>query len=264
MTEITQFLLYDELPLWSAPFGLTLLDTLRFRQGMDILDIGSGAGFPMLEIAERAGKTCTVYGIDPSEDSFRMISEKIRVKNIANAIVKKGVAEDLPFPDHFFGAVTANNGMNNVADERKAVSECFRVMEPGAQMVLTMNLPHTLTEFYSLFKEVLQERNMTTEVLKLKEHIHAKRKPVEYWKQVILEAGFSIRSVSVDGFRMKFTDGTAFLNHSFIRAAFRGPWEAITAEKEIFSAIEERLNVLSSRNGELVISVPFACFDCVS
>ncbi|MCX6245467.1 MAG: class I SAM-dependent methyltransferase [Bacteroidetes bacterium] len=262
MTEISKFLLYDELPLWSAPFGMTLLDTLRIRKGMNILDIGSGAGFPMLEIAERAGNRCTVYGVDPSEDSFGMISEKISIKNILNAIIKIGVAEELPFPDQFFDAVTANNGMNNVANERKALSECFRVMKPGAQLVITMNLPHTFVEFYEVFEEILQEQQMTTEVLKLKQHINAKRKPVEYWKELILETGFLIRSINVDGFRMKLTDGTAFLHHSFIRAGFRGPWEEVTKKKEVFTAIEERLNALAAKNGELILSVPFACFDC--
>jgi arsenite methyltransferase len=51
-TRLNQFLIYDELPLWSAPFGLTLLDTIRMKKGIRVLDIGSGAGFPMLEIAE--------------------------------------------------------------------------------------------------------------------------------------------------------------------------------------------------------------------
>jgi SAM-dependent methyltransferase len=193
-----------------------------------------------------------------------MISEKISIKNIPNAIINRGVAEELPFPDHFFGAVTANNGMNNVTDERKALSECFRVMKQGAQLVITMNLPHTLVEFYEVFEGALQEQKMTAEILKLKEHIHAKRKPVEYWKELILETGFSIRSINVDGFRMKFLDGTAFLNHSFIRAAFRGSWEEITNEMKVLAAIEKRLNALAAKSGELILSVPFVCFDCCS
>ena len=74
MSRLNQFLIYDELPLWSAPFGLPLLDTIRLRKGINILDIGSGAGFPLLEIAERSGKTAVVYGIDPSSDAINMIT----------------------------------------------------------------------------------------------------------------------------------------------------------------------------------------------
>lgn len=262
MLGFNQFLIYDELPLWSAPFGLTLLDTIRLVKGINILDIGSGAGFPLLEIAERAGKTVAVYGIDPSADSINLISKKIELKGISNTFITRGVAEELPFPDHFFGLIVANNGINNVKDERKVLSECFRVLSDKGQMVLTMNLPHTLVEFYELFEQVLLERGLAAEVRKLKDHIFAKRKPVEYWKEAIEKAGFTIRSINVDGFKMKFTDGTAFLEHYFIRTAFRKPWEEITGDPEIWQAIADKLNRMAASNRELTMSVPFACFDC--
>jgi hypothetical protein len=34
--------LYDELPLWSAPFGLMLLEQVELPPGMTILDVGAG------------------------------------------------------------------------------------------------------------------------------------------------------------------------------------------------------------------------------
>jgi ubiquinone/menaquinone biosynthesis C-methylase UbiE len=262
MIRLNQFLIYDELPLWSAPFGLTLLDTIRLKKGINILDIGSGAGFPLLEIAERAGKTAVVYGIDPSADSIKMISKKIERKGISNAFITKGVAEELPFPDHFFGLIVANNGINNVQDERKVLVECSRVLSDQGQMVLTMNLPHTLVEFYELFEQVLLEHKLAEEVRKLKDHIFTKRKSVEYWKETIEKAGFTIRSINVDGFKMKFMDGTAFLEHYFIRTAFRKPWEEITGDPEIYQAVEEKLNRMAASNGELTMSIPYACFDC--
>ena len=42
--------LYDELPLWSAPFGLMLLDRVSLRTGMTILDRGAGTGFLTIEL----------------------------------------------------------------------------------------------------------------------------------------------------------------------------------------------------------------------
>ena len=43
--------LYDELPLWSAPFGLMLLEQVPLRPGMTILDVGAGTGFMSIELA---------------------------------------------------------------------------------------------------------------------------------------------------------------------------------------------------------------------
>jgi len=43
----------DELPLWSAPFGLRLLDKIKYKKNITAFDIGSGLGFPLLEVAMR-------------------------------------------------------------------------------------------------------------------------------------------------------------------------------------------------------------------
>ena len=261
-----QFLVYDETPVWSAPFGLTLLDTITMIPGINILDIGSGGGFPMIEIAERFGESCQVYGLDPSGDSNIMITEKIRLKEIWNASIIQGMAEYMPFEDNFFGLITANNGLNNVQDVKKTLEECYRVAKAGAQMVLTMNLPYTMVEFYEVFEQILEEQGMIGTIQKMHEHIQEKRKPVETWKELILDAGFSIKTINVDGFKYRYTNGSAFLKHYFIREAFMKSWKTIIPDKSlslVFEQIENRLNKIAGERGELVMSVPFVCFDCV-
>ena len=65
---------------------------------------------------------------------------------------------------------------------------------------------------------------------------------------------------------MKYSDGSAFLNHYLIRKAFMGPWKAILREGKdevVFSAIEQKLNMNALESGELVMSVPYVCFDCI-
>src|SRR5512138_3082081 len=105
MSKLNQFPIYDDLPLWSAPFGLKLLQRIRFRPQMNILDIGSGAGFPLIEIAERAGTSSHSFGVDPSADAEKNIPEKIRLKEIPNVRVTRAEAENLPFPDQFFDLI---------------------------------------------------------------------------------------------------------------------------------------------------------------
>ena len=66
----------DELPLWSAPFGLLLLETVTLRFRICALDVGCGLGFPLLELAQRLGSSCHVYGLDP----WAKAVERVRLK----------------------------------------------------------------------------------------------------------------------------------------------------------------------------------------
>ncbi|MEI6455352.1 MAG: class I SAM-dependent methyltransferase [bacterium] len=257
---------YDDLPLWSAPFGMTLLDTIRMKKGINVLDIGSGGGFPMLEIAERMGKSCMVYGLDPSEDAIRMISEKKESRGIINARILKGFAEDIPFPDEYFGLIVANNGLNNVQDQSRALDECFRVADEDAQMVLTVNLPMTMIEFYDIYEEVLASLDLKLEIKAMHDHIHDKRKPVEYIRESIETSGFTVRSVNIDGFKMRFNDAEAFFSHYLIKNAFVKPWQAFLPPgrvDEIFDLISKRLNESGEAQGGIIMSVPYVCFDCL-
>jgi len=242
-----------------------LLDTIRLKIGMQVLDIGSGSGFPMLEVAERLDEKGHAYGIDPDQVSIGMIKEKIRGKEIRNATIIQGVAEHLPFEQNRFDLIISNNGLNNVQDQVQSFAECYRVAKAGAQLVTTMNLPHTMIEFYEVYEETLKEKGMEPEIQKMHEHIDQKRKPVEYLKELIIKTGFTITSIQVDGFKFRFVTGSSFLNHSLIRIGFKDPWLAILPPDhidEISGIVEEKLNSIACQKGKLEISVPFVCFDC--
>ena len=109
----------DELPLWSAPFGLSLLDTINLKPGINALDVGCGLGFPLIELSQRLGNSCKVYGIDPWESAIERINLKINTYDLKNVIAIKAVAEELPFDNNFFDLIVSNNGINNVADMHK-------------------------------------------------------------------------------------------------------------------------------------------------
>ena len=256
---------YDELPLWSAPFGLALLDTIRLQHGMNILDIGSGSGFPMLEIAERAGASCMIYGIDPSDDAILMINQKKEAKGMKNVQIVKGFAEKLPFEDNFFNLIVSNNGINNVEGPEKALKECFRVSSKGGQMVITVNIPETMIEFYHVFEETLRKHGMHEEIGKMKDHIFEKRKPVDYIKAQIEESGFTVKHGKLDSFKYRYVDGTAFFNHFLIRNYFMPSWVSIVpavSQMKIFNEIESNLNDTAREKRGLTITIPFVLIDC--
>ena len=265
MSSSHRSLLYDELPFWSAPFGILLLDTVEYRKNIRVLDIGCGYGFPMLELAGRLGAGSEVYGLDPSADAVSALQEKTGLREAGNAFAIKGKGESIPFREGFFDLVVSNNGLNNVEDQDQVLKECFRVCKPGAQMVLTMNLPHTMTEFYEALREVLQNLDLQECIKAMEAHILLKRKPVSYLANLIGENGFQIKSVQPDGFKYRFTTARAFYDHYLIRNFFLPSWkEFLPGEKQehILNMAAQILDRQAEQAGFIEISVPFVCFDC--
>ena len=115
---------FDELPLWSAPFGLKLLDYVDYKTNITAIDLGFGSGFPLTEIALRLGDSSTVYGIDPWTDVFDRVRRKIEYYRLTNVRLIEGVAESIPLDDNSVDLITSNNGVNNVSDINKVISEC--------------------------------------------------------------------------------------------------------------------------------------------
>lgn len=255
----------DEVAVWSAPFGFTLLNTVKIKPGVKALDIGCGTGFPLIELATRLDGGSRVYGVDPWEKAIERVKEKINLYEIKNAEAVTGTAENLPFDDNYFDLIVSNNGINNVQDISRALAECNRVLKPGGQFVFTFNLPETFKEFYDIFKETLNDLGLLKEIQKMQEHIFEKRKPVEYMKNISEQNKFSISEIKQESFNYRFSDGTSFLYYPMIRFHFLPYWTGILPVQrveEIFGIIESKLNRKAARGRELIMTVPYACFDC--
>lgn len=104
---------YDELPLWSTPFGILLLNNIPLQKDSIIVDIGCGTGFPLFEIAQRFGESCKVYGIDPWEKAIDIANRKKQQYRIKNVELIKCFGENMPFSNEYIDIVISNLGINN-------------------------------------------------------------------------------------------------------------------------------------------------------
>lgn len=257
---------FDELPFWSAPFGLKLLDNIDYKKNISVLDIGSGSGFPLTEIAMRLGNSCTVYGIDPWTEAMERIRKKLDYYNIDNVNLIEGVAEEISLADNSIDLITSNNGLNNVADIEQVISECSRIIKPGGQFIQTMNLDKTMFEFYYVMEDVLAELKLYKQIEDMHKHITEKRPAVDLFTEIMQECGFTVRSIEHDQFNYKFVDGTALLNHYFIRLAFMGSWIALLPQNrvsEIFGMVESALNKQADILGGIKLSIPYVLIDAI-
>jgi hypothetical protein len=89
--------LYDELPLWSAPFGLMLLDRVPVKPGLTILDVGAGLGFSRSSSRTLRPRHAGHRGgsVEGRRDRLRRKIEQRHLDNI-RLLVQDASALDLP------------------------------------------------------------------------------------------------------------------------------------------------------------------------
>jgi ubiquinone/menaquinone biosynthesis C-methylase UbiE len=256
----------DECSIWSAPFGLKLLEYIDYKQNITAIDIGFGTGFPLTEIALRLGESSKVYGIDPWKDAIVRAKTKIEYYRISNIEIFEGVAESIPLGNNSVDLIVSNNGINNVSDTDQVISECSRILKSGGQFVQTMNLDKSMFEFYGQLEEVLSDLGMIMEIELMKQHIYEKRRPIDEMISMVQKHGFVIKDLEHDQFNYRFSNGTAMLNHYFIRLAFMDSWIKILPEdrlEQIFDTIETRLNEQAGMTGGTKLTIPYVLINTI-
>ena len=257
----------DELSLWAAPFGLSLLDKIKMNKNMNVLDVGSGLGFPSIEVAQRLGESSFVHAIDPWKEANERAEFKIKVNDIKNIKVINGCAEKLPFEDSFFHLIISNNGINNVEDLPQVLKECRRVSKIGAQFIFTMNLEDSMIEFYDVLKKELLKRKDDEALKRMKGQIYDKRKPVTEIESLLNNSGLNVNNIYEDKFYLRYADGTSMFYHPLIINWFLPGWKDIVnkeLQEEIFDSIENKLNFTADKEGEIRLSIPFITVDCTA
>jgi SAM-dependent methyltransferase len=256
---------FDELSLWSAPFGLRLLEAVDLRPDLEALDVGCGTGFPLLELAQRLGPAARVHGVDPWRSALDRAREKLDVYGADNVVLHLARAEQLPLEDRSVDLIVSNNGLNNVDDLEAAVAECARVARPGAQLVYAYNLPGSMLELYEVYDALLSEHGLEAERQALAAHILAKRKPLAFMIGLFERAGFRVERVIEDSFRLRFAGSRAMFAHFFIRVAFLPSWLEIVGkdrQETLFTELGRRLDAGARVPGCLELTIPLACLDC--
>jgi ubiquinone/menaquinone biosynthesis C-methylase UbiE len=248
---------YDEVALWSAMFGLLLLEEVPLANVTNVLDVGCGTGFPLIELAERLGNRAQVHGIDPWSGGLKRAAEKIAGRGTRNVTLHEGSANAMPFADATFDLIVSNLGVNNFDDRAAAIRECRRVAKPGATLALTTNLQGHMREFYEVFADIVRDDAEASK--RLRDHIEH-RATIANVRELLESGGFKITRVVERESVMRFADGTALLNHYFIKLGFLDAWKKVVAgnERDVFARLRDALDENVARTGELRLTIPMA------
>ncbi len=108
----------------------------RLRPSDEVLDVAVGTADLALEIL-RQGKARKVLGIDLSSEMMRIGREKAEKEGrTATLSFLQADAMDMPFADESFDAVCCAYGLRNFSDLDRGLSEMFRVLKNGGQLVI--------------------------------------------------------------------------------------------------------------------------------
>jgi demethylmenaquinone methyltransferase/2-methoxy-6-polyprenyl-1,4-benzoquinol methylase len=91
-----------------------------------VLDVATGTGAVTTELVRQRG--CTVVGLDQSPEMLAVARRRVP----AGVTLVEGRAEQLPFPDATFDALTFTYLLRYVDDPAATLQELTRVVRPGA------------------------------------------------------------------------------------------------------------------------------------
>ena len=114
------------------PATLELARRANLQPGQRVLDVGGGLGGPARTMAAEFG--CTVTVLDLTEEFCRtgeLLTAWTKLRH--RVTFQQGNALALPFPDHSFDVVWAQNSLMNIADKEGLYAGISRVLRTGGR-----------------------------------------------------------------------------------------------------------------------------------
>lgn len=126
-------------PTWRVHvLGRALTDLQRMAPdiaaGGVVLDIGTGQGHSLPELAERF-KPGHIHALDPEPDFARRCAAMREACSVP-VTLHAAHAEHIPLPDASVDLVLCHQTLHHIVDQPAALAEVFRVLKPGGRLLL--------------------------------------------------------------------------------------------------------------------------------
>ncbi len=109
----------------------------NLKEGEIVLDLGSGAGVDVFLAANKVGPSGNVIGVDMTEEMIDRAEGIAKNYGYHNVEFRLGEIEKLPVEDKSIDVVISNCVINLTPDKSKAFQEAYRVLKPGAKLVVS-------------------------------------------------------------------------------------------------------------------------------
>jgi arsenite methyltransferase len=104
------------------------------KEGVTVLDLGSGAGFDCFLASKKAGDTSKVISVDMNEAMVEKARVLTKQNNFTNIEFRLGDIEKLRLEDNSVNVIISNCVINLAPDKAKVFKEAYRVLRKGGKM----------------------------------------------------------------------------------------------------------------------------------
>jgi arsenite methyltransferase len=107
------------------------------KKGDIVVDLGSGAGNDVFVSRAIVGDEGKVIGLDFTQEMIDKSNENKAKTGYKNVEFHLGEIESMPLEDNIVDVVVSNCVLNLVPDKKKAFSEIYRILKPGAHFCVS-------------------------------------------------------------------------------------------------------------------------------
>ncbi len=109
----------------------------ELKEGMTVLDLGSGAGIDVFLAAREVGPTGKAIGLDMTPAMIDRATKNREKLGITNVEFVLGSIDSMPLEDGSVDYILSNCVLNLVPDKQKAFQEMFRVLKSSGKFTVS-------------------------------------------------------------------------------------------------------------------------------
>ncbi len=180
----------------------------EIKEGMTVLDLGSGAGFDCFLAARKVGVTGKVIGVDMTKEMITKARDNAKKRGYVNVEFKLGEIENLPIEDDTIDVIISNCVINLSPEKSKVFNESHRVLKNDGKMfisdmVLLKELSEEHKNNYDLIASCIGGAILKEEYLKLIKDTGFKVKILSEDKEISERQynGFPIESIKLVAYK---------------------------------------------------------------